>query len=306
MSTQPTDHWSQFWRQGHTTTFGEALADNYEGAIRDFWTGCFQSLPVQARLLDVATGNGALALLAAQFAAAEGRQWAIDACDLAHINLQVPNNENISLHPRVACEELPFEDNSFDLVSSQFGFEYSDTGRSLAEFFRVLQPAGSFAAVCHHSDSYTLQASRKEQAIYRQALDDNNVFDAAIAYLQARDGGATDAKAKQQAVNDAVNQLRQHHAGHPCCDQIVGALSATLRGAAGQPVTTLLAQLRALDKDFRGAAARLDDLSRAALSAQDLQGLVKHCRQLGFTEVKSGELFHSPGEIAGYTLLAWR
>lgn len=306
MSTQPPDHWSQFWQQGHTTTFGEALADNYEGTIRDFWVGCFQSLPVKARLLDVATGNGALALLAGQFAASEGRQWAIDACDLAQINLQAPNNMDICLHSQVACEELPFEDNSFDLVSSQFGFEYSDVGRSLAEFFRVLQPGGSLAAVCHHSDSYTLQNSRKEQAIYRQALEDNNVFDAAIAYLQARDAGSTDAKSKQQAVNQAVNQLRQHHAGHPCCDQLVGALSGTLRGGAGQPATELVAQLRALDQDFRGAAARLDDLSRAALSVQDLHGLDEKCKQLGFSGVKSGELLHAGGEIAGYTLLARR
>ncbi len=306
MTEQTDNHWTQFWQQGHATTFGAALSGNYEGVILNFWHDQYKTLPEKARLLDVATGNGALALLAANYAREEKRDWVLDACDLAEINDQASAGSNINFLSHVACEDLPYPEKSFDLVSSQFGFEYSDTSRSLAEILRVLTPGGLFAAVCHHRDSYTLNNSRKELDIYHQALEKNNIFAAARSYYEASAAESPDAPDKLKAVNYAVNRLRQAHAGHPCCDQMVGALSNVIRQASKVPAGQVISQLNALELDFRGAAQRLQDLSAAALSSAGMSELADQCLALGFSSSTFGEILHAPGEIAGYTLLVRR
>lgn len=306
MTQQPSNHWSQFWEQGHITTFGAALAGNYEGPILNFWRDQFEKLESPARLLDIATGNGALALLAASYAREHEFEWQINACDLARINETALAESGIRALSSIACERLPYEDQSFNLVTSQFGFEYSDKEQSLAEIFRVLAPSGQFGAVCHHQDSYTLNSSRKELEIYRQALEKNNVFRSAIAFFEARATGSTELPQLQQALNYSVNRLRQAHGGHPCCDQIVGALSKSIGQAKNQSIATTTANLVALELDFKGAAQRLLDLSNAALSEDGVKALIEICEGLGFAAVEFGQLLHTPGEIAGYTLLARR
>ena len=60
------DEWSRFWERGTVTTFEGHFGDNYDAEIRDFWWTEFARLADGAVIVDLATGNGALALLAAR------------------------------------------------------------------------------------------------------------------------------------------------------------------------------------------------------------------------------------------------
>lgn len=64
------DEWEQFWRHGSVTTFERSGNPNYDGEIREFWERQFATLREGARIVDLATGNGAVALLAAEYSAA--------------------------------------------------------------------------------------------------------------------------------------------------------------------------------------------------------------------------------------------
>ncbi|AQA17228.1 hypothetical protein BST95_02320 [Halioglobus japonicus] len=306
MNEPSTQHWSRFWQQGHITTFGAALKDNYEGPIRNFWLDQYKILPADAQLLDVATGNGALALLAAEFARQQGHNWRVIASDLADINEAAGQHPAVEYHAGVACESLPFGDGRFDLVSSQYGVEYSDLERCIHEIYRVLAPGGRFAAICHHRDSYTLKESRKEMAIYEQGLEKNNIFRAAIAFFNADAQGAGDKAEKQKGVNYAVNRLREGNAGHPCCEQMVGAVSHAIRAASQRSPAETIAELKAMNEEFSNAHQRLLDLSKAAKSTADMQALVTLCRDAGFAGVELGQVFHAPGQLAGFSLVAQR
>lgn len=55
-------------------------------------------------------------------------------------------------------------DGSFDLITSQFGVEYSNLSLSLTEIARTLRPGGSFAAVLHSQDSRITTVTRDESA----------------------------------------------------------------------------------------------------------------------------------------------
>ena len=107
-----------------------------------------------ACILDLCTGNGATALLAA----ADGRAARIVAVDQAEIDPPAFVSRHAELYARIAfnggtgVEALPFGDGGFDAVVSQFGIEYSDLSRSLPEAVRMVAPGGRLRFVVHAAD----------------------------------------------------------------------------------------------------------------------------------------------------------
>ena len=109
------------------------------------------------RLLDVACGTGALACAALERVGDQGQVVGLD-----------PNPDMLSVARRKStkidwregrAESLPFPDESFDAVVSQFGLMFfADRPAALREMMRVLRPGGRLAvAVCdavEHSPGY--------------------------------------------------------------------------------------------------------------------------------------------------------
>ena len=76
--------WTTFWKQGFPTSFASQFPDNYTGTLAKFWEGQFALLD-NAKVLDVATGNGAIALIAARITQIKSNNLDISAADFAHI-----------------------------------------------------------------------------------------------------------------------------------------------------------------------------------------------------------------------------
>jgi len=99
-------------------------------------------------VLDVACGTGALALAAAAIAGPNGRVVGLDA-NPEMLEVARRKAAHIDWREGVA-EDLPFDDESFDAVASQFAFMFfDDRAQALSEMMRVLRPGGRLAvAVC--------------------------------------------------------------------------------------------------------------------------------------------------------------
>jgi SAM-dependent methyltransferase len=105
------------------------------------------------RVLDVGCGTGALTLAAAEAAGPAGSVVGLDAnpemlAVARHKPVQVEWVEG-------RAEDLPFADDSFDAVASQFGFTFfEDKPKALREMMRVLKPGRGLAvAVCDAVES---------------------------------------------------------------------------------------------------------------------------------------------------------
>lgn len=113
------------------------------------------------RVLDVACGTGVLAGTCAERVGGGGSVVGLDPND-EMLNVARRKSSSIEwLNGR--AESLPFPDQSFDAVVSQFGFMFfEDRLAALREMMRVLRPSGRLAvAVCDaldHSPGYAVLA----------------------------------------------------------------------------------------------------------------------------------------------------
>ena len=177
--TNPTpDHeaaWHRFWAQGQPQAGGGCLPARWapiERAQAAAWRTFAAALPSGANVLDLATGDGrVLTMLRADRA-----DLVATGVDFAP-RLPAPP-PGVTLRGGVRMEQLPFEDASFDAVTSQFGFEYGDPAAIAMEIARVVKPAGILGLLVHRGDGPILahNLARSEQIAF--ALDGPALTDA--------------------------------------------------------------------------------------------------------------------------------
>jgi len=164
MSETHSQDWGNYWQGRAAQSSGEALVGvgiEHNSDLKAFWTNLFIDAPASARVVDFACGAGS-ALKHADVAGMSdltGVDIAEDA--IAVLKTSLPNVDGIIS----SVTQTPLTDNQFDIVVSQFGFEYAggeaNVLQTAGEMARVLKPEGQFAAIAH----------MKGGAIERESLD---------------------------------------------------------------------------------------------------------------------------------------
>ncbi len=123
----------------------EEIQSSYCGVGNPFLLG-----PISAgdAVLDVGCGTAVDTLVAALLSGENGKAVGVDLVpemlDRARLNIQKSRIENIFI-ALASAEELPFADDSFDVIISNGAFNLvPDKPRALTESIRVLRPAGKF------------------------------------------------------------------------------------------------------------------------------------------------------------------
>jgi ubiquinone/menaquinone biosynthesis C-methylase UbiE len=297
------DHWSRYYRGGRLVTGPAGPDGGYDQEIRAVWLDFFSGLPASATVLDLGTGNGAIALLAQEHALTRGAEWAIHGTDRTAIDprrfaqIDARRFGAIRFHPGVAAEALPFADASVDAFCAQYALEYTDRARSLGELSRVLRPGASAQLVLHHVDSVLLRNAQQTQQAMRW-LQQRTVYE----LLRA------DRAEQPQALDALLTELREAIAAAPQ-DPGTPTLAVTLDA---------LVQLRALrsrldaqrwaqevlraQTELDDALRRLEELCDCALSAQAMAELRHALSQRGL-ECADPQLLHHAGQhLVGWLL----
>ncbi len=105
------------------------------------------AVPPGARVLDLACGTGIVARLVAPQVGPEGRVVGVDISrQMLRVARSVTPEDVAVTYCAGDAGELPLEDESFDLVLCQQGFQFfPDKPRALREMHRVLAPGGRLA-----------------------------------------------------------------------------------------------------------------------------------------------------------------
>lgn len=309
--------WSRHWASGASHSCAGSYGNTYGGAIAAFWRAVHDETPSGSRLLDIATGSGAVPRLWRQWR--EGDRW--DAVDLAGVTPAWARDAGpmLRFHAGVRAEALPFPDASFDLVASQYGIEYADLPRAFDELLRVRQPHGRVALVMHHAGSRPVALAAIELAHLDWALAadglvgacDDMVGPAAQASTAegrarlARDPAAEAARVRFNAAQLALRERRGGAGGadgadvlHEVQDAVARVVETALR-AGEAPARSALERLKQTLADHRW---RLQELRAHALDEAALHALVVRLETAGL-QVRIGTV-NEGAYLMGWTLQA--
>lgn len=320
MSATPSrrDSWSRYWAGGALHSCAGSFAGDYDDAIGAWWRGCFAALAPGARVLDLATGNGALPrLLIATRPAADVE---IDAVDLADVrpawiaSLAPAWQGRVRIAGGVAAEMLPFADASFELVVSQYGLEYTDLARSCAELQRVARPAGRIALLLHHRESLPVRLGIAETTHCDWLLASGGLLDRArrllpfLARLATPAGVASvqrdpqAAKARER-LNEAMRSLEARAATAPAPDLLYetqAAIGQLLGSTAQIGERAARDRLEAIADGLQQARLRQAELGAHALDRAGVDALAERLGAPPRTATV-GEV-RVRGELFGWTL----
>ena len=103
------------------------------------------------RMLDIATGTGDFAILAAQMLKPQqllGTDISEGMMDIGRRKVRQAGLDHVITFAREDCMALTFDDNSFDAVTAAFGIRnFPDLDKGLSEMCRVLKPGGHLSIV---------------------------------------------------------------------------------------------------------------------------------------------------------------
>lgn len=286
--------WSRHWAGGASHSCAGSYDGTYGGAIAEFWRHVHAATQTGARILDLASGSGAVPRLLLQ--SRPGLPMTVHAVDLSTAAPQwlqdrpAFNTVQVLFHAGTRIESLPLPSGSIDLVTSQYGIEYGDAELACQEVRRVLAPAGRVAFVMHHAASRPVQLAEIEIGHIDWLMVPGGLVDRCAEMLRpmalaatpegrAHLAGDAVANASRRAFNEAQtalnSRIRQQPDGSDVLGEAQDAAAQLFRVALqGDEEAAHEAHAR-WRQHLQDSRWRLNDLRCCALDATAASGLVQ-------------------------------
>lgn len=209
------DHWSEYWKSGVLTSLPSDFKENYDGELAAYWETVISGFD-DANILDLCTGNGAVALLLSELANKHSKNVNITAIDASAIQpenvllhfpekQQYMNSINFVGNRFVENLAADFSSEAFDLIVSQYGIEYCDTEEAAKNIVACLKPEGKLIFIAHSPDSAMLEYMNDEEKIY-QIIEEAGLFNALTQFVAQK----TSANKFKNQIEAGLNHLGQH------------------------------------------------------------------------------------------------
>ncbi|MBI1212439.1 MAG: methyltransferase domain-containing protein [Alphaproteobacteria bacterium] len=287
--------WDQYWQTDRLASCLNLDTPNYSADMRAGWSGFFTLLPDGARVLDICTGNGAIAAIAVETGRERGKSFDVHGVDGAEIDparfvtkagdaLKV-----VTFHGKTAAEALPFEDGAFDAVTSNYGIEYSDRKRSLPEAARVLKSGGRLRFVVHATEGTVMRDTKTALEQIAFLVDKVRLYalarraiEAVVASERNPAGPGSDPKLHARAIETrdefqaGIQEIVRRYGGTPdnaVVMSISDLLIHTFSVRGGYSLETLVDKVEESKRETLANRGRLIELSKAAVTEVGARGI---------------------------------
>ncbi|MEO1573729.1 MAG: class I SAM-dependent methyltransferase [Pseudomonadota bacterium] len=329
MTDEPKDpalaRWDTYWQHGFLTSCADAFQGNYAGSIAAHWHDAFSALADDAQILDVCTGNGAVAALAARAAIDRGVAHRVTGIDLAAIRPAEALADDpevlarIDFRSRTSADATGLADHSVDLAVGQYALEYTPLATTLPELARVVRPGGGLNFILHDLQSVVLATTREELSHRDRLAGPDGIFGAALALGrivgEARTAGQTAALAQdpraetsRRWLNTEAARLTEAARQSPHPEILLTVLDYAKRiyeAMAGGNTDGGRALAERARREIAANFARLDDLVDAASSVADKAELAARLGETGFDVEEPSALRHD-NLLIGWSFTATR
>ena len=318
MSTQSSDttEWDQLWRFDSESAL--RAGDPANQILAEFWFEVLAAKSERTWVLDVACGNGVIARYIDQTIGKHGLSYEYIGVDSAQV--RPPAAGALShLRPKFfvnqKVEDASFNNDKFDLIVSQFGFEYCEKAAVLKLAARWLKPGGEMVMLMHSASSaITLESNQILEQM--RVLEESGLVPLIYRLLErleklpARSQQAD--KVGDQTPDDEAEFYRER-INLTCfdlgtiSDQLLESrfLEATISlllsllssARSHMPAAILKENLVKISSKLQQQQTRLEQQSANALGARDLKVLRKMFVTQGLSEVAFKPLYSGEEEI---------
>jgi len=296
MTSKETQPWDAYWTEPRLAACLRNEEGNYSGEISSIWTDYFRSLASGSRILDIATGNGAVALMALDQSDLLALDFRIQAIDAANIDpiVALPKLAErlcrIEFLGGIQSENLPFGDDVFDAVCGQYAFEYSDLKSTVRESARVLKRGGELMFMTHTKDSEVFAAT-KSQLMDCEVLAGLELTAKARAMLKSESDSQVFELCKESFSKSAAVAMerldRATGQSQVFISQFLKELGDIYQVRRDEQLVASLSRLAKLEADLLSHTLRLQSLRDAALGPEDIENCEATLQANGFELLRS-------------------
>ena len=313
--------WSLFWMTPTVTALPENFPGGYDGAMLDFWA---EQLDGEfGHIVDLATGNGALVWIACDIQRKQVKPAKITGVDLAEIDPFTVLNKSrdeystVSFVGSTSVDALPFADHSVDVVISQYGIEYSDLEKTIAEIARVLTPSGKMCFILHDHESVIVKGMTNKLMHCKEMIEDEEFHDltrqfialqsqfADIVKLQESDEYQTLGARLYQKLVKLNPRLEQYPKSSPL-NVYIQSWSVLTNPSTGLANSEREHKAEVALAELMAGTEKLAEVTAAALTSADRDALAGFIEQHGFTISQFRTLEYNDGRNWGIKLVAHR
>ncbi len=292
--------WENYWQGDRVALCLDSDYFTYDEAVSSDWKSYFSAFEDGARLLDICTGNGAVALLALETAKEQGKSFNITGTDRAEIDpakFVTSNSEalcQITFDGGVDISSLPYADASFDGVSGQYALEYTNIPESLAEIARVLKPQARVRFLLHAREGTIAGNATRELgriADFRAAAD---IFGLARRAIDAALKQKKTPQPSRSVVEKTSRAEARFRTALKACegtyeeserDFVFGTLSTLVNALQAVPhydEPVIRQQFENIGTSLDAHEGRIKALSRSAVDYASCETIGETLRKLGF------------------------
>lgn len=201
--------WSLYWAQDRLHSCVATEQDVDQKALNDVWETLSVGMGDSARVLDLATGNGAVpyALLAHNDTY---KISAVDKADIAPLRYLSDRGllESVEFVPNTDINNLEFKPNTFDAITSQFGIEYAGLEVATIAILPLLKSSGKLRFLVHHADSEIVKRSQEKVNEMAELIKPAGLIECLLCVLRGESELSSLEKIAidYQAVNTSLSQ----------------------------------------------------------------------------------------------------
>lgn len=295
MIKKTNELWSNYWQQGHKTSFGNSFAEEYEGTLSVFWNKVFNELSGSQKILDLCTGNASLIYIAQKGGGNFGNNvWhGVDYAKI-YVDKELADLPNVKLIEQTSIEDLGLTHKDYDLVISNFGIEYSQLDKSIAQVTEVIKDNGMLKLVCHHKDSILIKENAQELEIVSCLLEKQGAMQSLYSMLMHINCDKDLAEKYRMALNNSISNLLERFGDSIGFHDYFKFLKYVMND---KQIDKIL-EFEKYNQELICYQARLECMVEAAIDISGISTLINILLKNNFSDIVTNEIFDNDKLVA--------
>lgn len=282
--TEDAASWDNYWQGRTAADSGDALVGagiETDVDLRMFWEGELSGFDANIPLLDLACGAGSVLRHADGLGFTNLTGADVSTGAIAALKEAVPGAIGVV----APADQTGLDAGAFTLIASQFGFEYSDTSKTVPEIARLLSPGGSFIAIVHKTGA-AIESEVSAKRDEAKAIQDTGFIDAAKGLFKASMTASADAE-----FQSALDTFRPRQASLLEIARASGGLAGHLYGGTqdlynrrmSYDLADINAWLDGMAGEISAYLGRMQGMMDAAQSEGDMAAIAKQFEAAGMS-----------------------